>query len=374
MKRSKTLARIFAWGALFAFSALCFIPMPAVAQALPYGAANLSAAIPSLTVPLNGQNYCFTTVYGTWSGVLTFAVSGDQQNQTPFTEALTYAFGVPATTFTTVTANGLNQTFTGGMSAFKVTFSTITSGSPSVVISCASVIAASSGGSGGGGGVVTQPTASLLNVTPAFPYLASNGQTAAGGFLGAGGIYNVSPPTLTNSQFNPFQLTASGALIANVNGSSVTVTNSPAPAMQEGTGGALYPVPALDTATTTASITTATTTLILAGAANTRINVFACGWVANGTNSADTVNCEQGTTTSTPCDTNCTAPFTPIAPSSGTASGQWTTVFAGNSLSGQLGSMVPAANPFILNTGYSLYCVTVGTTIAGQCVAQTSRF
>ena len=50
------------------------------------------------------------------------------------------------------------------------------------------------------------------------PYTGTtNGQTAtAGSFMGVGGLYNTSAPTLTNTQFSPFQLDASGNLNVNV--------------------------------------------------------------------------------------------------------------------------------------------------------------
>jgi hypothetical protein len=89
--------------------------------------------------------------------------------------------------------------------------------------------------------------------TVTFPYSGTtSGQTATiQSFLGAGGIYNSSAPTLTNGQFAPVQLDASGNLKVNVvtgggsTGGSVTAagTNGTvAQAIQGITGGIAVPV------------------------------------------------------------------------------------------------------------------------------------
>jgi hypothetical protein len=74
--------------------------------------------------------------------------------------------------------------------------------------------------------LIQDPTTNYLQVdcktgcagSTTFPYTGtSNGQTAtSASFLGAGGLYNSSPPTLTNTQFSPLQLDSSGNLNVNV--------------------------------------------------------------------------------------------------------------------------------------------------------------
>jgi len=58
--------------------------------------------------------------------------------------------------------------------------------------------------------------AGSFSASVTFPYTYTQGQSAtSASFLGAGGIYNSSAPTLTNAQFNPLQLDSSGNLNVN---------------------------------------------------------------------------------------------------------------------------------------------------------------
>lgn len=86
---------------------------------------------------------------------------------------------------------------------------------------------------GGSIGQLVQDGSSYLEINcktgcsgSSYPYSGtSNGQTATtASFLGAGGLYNSAAPTLSNTQFSPLQLDASGNLNVNVKagGSSTT--------------------------------------------------------------------------------------------------------------------------------------------------------
>ncbi len=121
---------------------------------------------------------------------------------------------------------------------------------------------------GGSVGQLVQDGSSYLEIncktgcsgSSTFPYSGtSNGQTAtSASFLGAGGLYNSSAPTLSNTQFSPLQLDASGRLIVDCG----TGCPSTVAATQSGTWniGSITTLPALATGSNTIGAVQGTST------------------------------------------------------------------------------------------------------------------
>ena len=130
-----------------------------------------------------------------------------------------------------------------------------------------------------------------------------------------------------------------------------------------GTSPSVYTVAYPDALATTAAIVTATTNKVVAGSTGKNTFIFFAGVQSAGTNSAATYNFEQGTTSSTPCDTN-TKTLAPTALSAAAfAAGTISTFFSGSSVNAAAGGFTFLEFPYVLPTGYDLCIVSAGTTV-----------
>ena len=164
------------------------------------------------TVSITGQGTYTTTISitGTWSATLIAEAQAADNNwyQIPFYVINT---STPWSQGTTISSNGFFAVVGGGYLNIRIRASAYTSGTVNVAMdSSLAQQSTYSFQAGNWTSAVTQATASNLNAQVVGN--VASGATDSGNPVKAGGVYNSTPPTLTNGQRGDLQLDANGNL------------------------------------------------------------------------------------------------------------------------------------------------------------------